>query len=563
MPTIDPDLIPSVNAGGLLSRLTTDPNLVIRWLTGQDPAYAAVLNRPTIDAVVQILVLAKSLDNISIKLGSSLYFPYLEQPQIDYGTANTDVPLSLVYDMHISVPQKWENVRLVRVKRMSGDNATVSTGIIRFVFAANETDSTTEVALFTADYRIDSSDTYQLVRIDKAVATTTETVVIDSGEQNTVDGFIIFKTLDVTTDAIYDSFITGVAPPGATDEGSDGFYSTPTTYDVIASTINPTISHGTGLLVNHAWNCIPDLATSVNTWVGAFNYPFEDGVNLTSSSHASTIIPDVLFKEFSIVAPSGDKPTGDVTGTTFPVYVSRITRDDASSDQITFYFSTYNVESPTTTAIEFAKLTLLRANTAGTIVKIIPNENLFPTKAGDADYMQGFGTGHVVLSSKWGTSSEITDFFDSLLTIVDSDPAAEFTESSTRLSSFAVSRVPQYTPTSGQAEALLSTTPSTSPSSTARFITEADQGEGTQVDFTNAGLADATVNHPAIERYGYTGSLAHRIVKLIVDSSDDTLNYETDILPRLTILFGRAPVFGDVWFDGTRMKTWTGDTWLS
>jgi hypothetical protein len=465
--------------------------------------------------------------------------------------------------MHVSIPQKWENLRLIRVKRMSGDNATNSTGVIRFVFAANESNSVTEVVLFTADYRIDSSDTYQLVRIDKPEVTATEITILDSGEHNTVDGFIIFKTLDVDTDSVYDSFITAIAPPGATEEGSDGFYTSPTTYDVIASIVNPSILHGTGLLVNHAWNSIPDLATSVSTWIGAFNYPFEDGVNLTSSSHASTIIPKVLFKEFSIVAPSGDKPTGDVTGTTFPVYVSRITRDDASSDQITFYFSTYNVESPTTTAIEFAKLTLLRTYTSGRIVKIVPNENLFPTKAGDTNFMQGFGTGHVVLSSKWGTSSEITDFFDSLLTIISDSPAAEFTEDSTRISSFGAARVPQYTPTIGQAQALLSTTPDVSPSSTARFITEADQGAGTQVDFANSGLAESTLNHPAIERYGYAGSLAHRIVKLIVDSSDNTLDYTSDILPRLTLLLGRVPVFGDQWWDGTRIKTFIDDVWVS
>jgi hypothetical protein len=68
----------------------------------------------------------------------------------------------------------------------------------------------------------------------------------------------------------------------------------------------------------------------------------------------------------------------------------------------------------------------------------------------------------------------------------------------------------------------------------------------------------------AIQRYGYTGSLCHRVVKLIVlgdELGSDPNFYDNQILPRLNILLGRDPVFGDVWYNGTRFVTYNGDTW--
>ncbi len=345
--------------------------------------------------------------------------------------------------------------------------------------------------------------------------------------------------------------------------GSDGFYTSPSVYEVTDSTDG--LSHGTGLLVSSAWNSIPAVDSDINTWISAFNYPFADSADRTSVDHPSITIPVGLFKEFNIVAPAGDRPTGDVSGENFPVYINRILRNDASADELTIYFSTFNVESPSIVPVEFASLVISRDDTQDTILQIVPEAHLFPTVSTNADFHQGFGKGHVVLSSLWsGSTSVVDDFFDSFLTIIDAVADATFTEESGRVSSFGVSRVPQFTPTSGQSEALRGSTASTSPpSSTNRFVTEDDQGLGTQVDFSvETSLPADKRTNADIERFGYTGSLGHRVVKLVVDSSGDSHNYTDDILPRLVVLFGRNPVFGDFWWDGTRLKFFNGDTWV-
>jgi hypothetical protein len=97
-----------------------------------------------------------------------------------------------------------------------------------------------------------------------------------------------------------------------------------------------------------------------------------------------------------------------------------------------------------------------------------------------------------------------------------------------------------------------------------RFIVEDDQGLGTQVDFsTEASIPVDKRDNPDIERIGYTGTLAHKIVWLIVDSDGQDHDYSTDVLPRLKILLGRDPAFGDFWWDGTRLKFYNGDTWVA
>lgn len=99
------------------------------------------------------------------------------------------------------------------------------------------------------------------------------------------------------------------------------------------------------------------------------------------------------------------------------------------------------------------------------------------------------------------------------------------------------------------------------PSTDNRYVTELDQGLGNQVDLEAvAGI----VSNASIDRYGYSGSLCHKMIKMVIDATDlgnDTTFYTNEILPRLTALLGRAPQFGDYWFDGTRFKIFNGDTW--
>jgi len=577
MPTINSNLLPTIDPGQLVNRLTTDTSLAIRWLVATDPVYFETLNRPLADIAVRQLIMAKTLDTINLRLGHQALFPFVIQPRIVSGTTVDDIPLGWVWDMNISMPKKWENLRLAKIKRVSGQNASGSTliydGSVRLVFTANEVGSTTEVSIFQTDYVLDSDLTYQIMPIEIPTSAE-ETNPIDSGEAETIAGWITFRTLD-TTDVDVQDFFDLLAPPTGGTEGSGGEYSSPTVYEVQDSDpggpSNPSdfdplaLSHGSGLLTLSAWNPIPSLDSDVETWLTAFNYPFDETALLQSGTHPTIIVPKAIFKEFNIVAPASDEPTGDSTGTYYPVWLSAIERLDAQADNLRFYFSTYSVGEPTgTTPIEFAVLDLSRDDTEGKVLPIIQNDHLFPTYPTNAEFYQGFGLGFVVLSRKWGTtSSELDEFFDLFLSVIDVPAKVGFSKTSGRVSSYGISRVPDTIPTAGQSEALFgSRFPDLTPSSDNRYIVELDQGLGTAIDFsTSTGLAvDKRVNVD-IEDIGYTGSLAHRIIKLVVNSGGTAHDYDTDILPRLMILLGRAPAFGDYWYDGTRLKFFNGDAW--
>ncbi len=67
----------------------------------------------------------------------------------------------------------------------------------------------------------------------------------------------------------------------------------------------------------------------------------------------------------------------------------------------------------------------------------------------------------------------------------------------------------------------------------------------------------------AIDRYGYTGGLCHKLVKLVIESDQlgsDPNIYANEILPRLRALYGRDPIFGDQYFNGTRILTYVFTT---
>jgi hypothetical protein len=321
------------------------------------------------------------------------------------------------------------------------------------------------------------------------------------------------------------------------------------------------------MLIASAWNAIPSLDSDLQIFLSTLNYPFGLDATRSSVSPVSTIvIPQGIFREFNIVAPAGDEPTGDTSGRFYPVWVNRIQRDDTSSDSLTWFFATYNVtDIPSTVPIEFASLTVTRSMAAGDVVAILPIDDLWNATGSDAaDWQQGFGKGHVVLSSLWGgSSSTIGDFFDSFIPVIDVPAEVIFSKVNTRLSAWAISRVPKTIPTVGQSEALRGSRDGKStPNGENRYVVEADQGLGDKVDFaTDTRLAPDRRNNSDIERFGYTGSLAHRVVLLAVNSNGVVHDYPNDVLPRLRILLGRDPIFGDFWYDGVRLKFFNGDTW--
>lgn len=580
MTTINPAMVPTKAPGTLFSALTgDDPTLNIRWLTALDPVFYEVFNRPLSDTILRQLVIAKAVDNLQLRLGHDALFPFIVQPLVASGTTEVDLPIGLIWDFHASMPKKWENLRLAKVKRISGTNGTEGyTGKLRLIFTANIENSVTEVALFQSDFIIDSTLTYQLNRLT-VVSSAEESVVINPGETETIAGFIIFRTMDLTLSSTQD-FLDLVAPPTDTnDSDSDGEYDNPAIYEIVDSVAGGTavtddyssvaISHGTGLMTDSAWNAIPQLDSDIQTWITSFNYPFDAGANRISTTGIT--IPNGLFREFDIAAPAGDQPTGDSSGTFYPVWINRIERIGTGSNQLRFFFATYNVTdtesdgTPSTNPIEFASLDLIRSYLDGRIIEITPIENL-QLQSGLTEFQQGFGRGHVVLSSIWdGTSTIVADFFDSFDLIATTPPDTEFTLASTRISSFGLSRIPKYIPTIGQSQALVGSTERFTvplpPSFDNRYVCEDDQGLGNQIDLeAQAGITPAV----GIDRYGYSGALNHRIIKLVTDSEQvgsDNNFYETEVLPRLRILLGRDPQFGDFWFNGTRLFFFNGDTW--
>jgi hypothetical protein len=574
MPALNPDLVPTINPGQLFSRLTTDVSLAIRWLVATDPAYFDNLNRPTADVAIRQLIIAKTLDTINLRLGHQALFPFVIQPRVIGGTVVTDVPLGWIWDMHPSMPKKWEDLRLAKIKRVAGLNpgsGSDYTGKLRLVFTANEVGSATEVSIFQVDYIIDSDLTYQIMPISVPTSSE-ESQPLSPGESETVAGWVTFRTMDLT-DATVQAFLDVLEPPVGTEDSS-GEYPNPTVYEIQDSDPggpqNPSdfdilaMSHGSGLLTLSAWNPIPQLDSDVETWLLAFNYPFGETASLQSVTHPTIFVPFALFKEFNVVAPASDEPTGDASGNYFPVWLSAIERLDAEADNLRFYFSTYAVTPKTTSPIEFATLDLNRDFTEDRLVPILASEHLFPAYEDNDDFVQGFGLGFVVLSRKWGvTSSEIDIFFDLFKGIIESPPKIAFSKDGGRVSSYGISRVPQTIPTLGQWEALFGTKhPDFPPNENNRFIVDKDQGLGDAVDFRVDGtLPPDKRNNPDIEPIGYTGALAHRVVRLVINSAGQDHDYTDDILPRLQILLGRAPAFGDFWYDGTRLKFFNGDTW--
>ena len=569
MPTINPDLVPTINPGDLFDDFTGDSSLNIRWLTAVDPVYFEILNRPLADLALRQLILAKALDDLNVSLGYQAIFPFIIPPQVEDGSTVVDIPIRVFWDFHTSMPVRWTNLRLARIDRLDGSNGSTYDGTLRFIFsaqAAGSVTSTAEVAIFYADYEIDSNLTYQRVRITPATAAAVPGfTVISSGSAVTIDGEIIFRTLDqseTTTQAFYDLLAPGTGAQ----------------YEIVDSTGDATdpdfdaspLSHGSGMLTSSAFNLITPVDAEPITWLEAFNYPFDMDVTLEANDSSGIIITDGLFREFEITAPAGDEPTNDTTGAFFPVWISKIERDgSASVPTLTFYFSTYGID-PTdpTNAIEFATLVLTDDMLVGQVVGIVPEDHLFPNKSSSL-FHQEFGRGHVTLSSKWDlTGGEVDAFFGSFPLLVGATSTVTFSASGTRISSWGISRVPQYSPTAGQSAALDGTaserTIAIDPSSANRYVVELDEGLGDIVDLD---AQSAISSNAAISRYGYMGTRSHKLVHLVVDpdlasTDDDPTFYADEVLPRLRVLLERDPVFGDTWYNGNRFMQFNGDSWV-
>jgi len=587
MPVITPSLVPTIPPGSLFQALTTKTSLNIRWLTSLDPVFYEVLNRPHADIAVRQLILAKAIDILNLGLGHQALFPYLIQPQVAAGSGVVDVPLTWIWDMNASLPAKWQKLRLAKIKRISGtttasdgtDGSTLYTftGKLRLIFTGQQGDAS-ETALVMADYAIDNQQTYQPVQLIPVPASE-EAITANLADQASMAGYLIFKTLDPSQLLVQQFLLTLAPPPPSTPVGSDGHYTTPTVYplaDAVPNSVqgwyNPlVVSHGTGLLGASAWNAIPTLAADVQSWVNAFNYPFDAIANRMATN--GLIMPLGMFREFSLTVPAGDQPTGDTSGTFFPVWITRIVRIDQSGHHLRYFFATYNVTdlAPAPTPIEFATMDLLSTMTPGEIVDIDPASNLqLQAGADQGTFDQHFGRGHVVLSDQWGPAANqgIQAFFTAFGQMAESVAEADFTPSATRLSSFGLSRVPKYTPTIGQAQALAGSSgrldPPANPSDSNRFVTELDQGGGMTIDLESQ---PGITPDPAIQRFAQTGALCHRIVRMVVDPTqmpegvDNDVYYNTVVLPRLTILLGRLPMFGDGWYNGTRFMWHNGDTW--
>lgn len=590
MPTISSDLIPSIAPGSIFDNFVNDSNLNIRWLTARDPAFYEAINRPIADVAVRQLIISKTIDAIQLRLSHQNVYPFIIPAKVNTGTTEVFLPSSWIWDLHVSVTKKWEYLRLAKIQRLSGQNnstdSDLPTGRLRLIFSGEQQNSNVEVSLFYVDYVIDTTLEYQYARIIPVDSTIGETNYVEEAEAETITGFITFRYLD-PADKVDGEFIDSLQPPvSGTDVNSDGFYDTPASYEIVDSEAGGTnveddfsllsVSHGTGLLTPSSFNLIPPLDSDINSWLIAFNYPFRVNASLTSASPINITLPKPLFNEFNLTVPASDEPsnmslTPDSSGLFSPVWISKIRRCDDTANTLQFFFSTYNIkfEQESTDPVEFALLELNRNYSSGQVVEISQLDpfNIVLEDGSEKNlFDQDFGRGHVVLSNLWGDDTDVIDnFFDSFQVLLDDPADVTFNKSDTLIGNIgALSRVPKFIPNFGQYLALNGTTSDRNspiyPSNDNKFVTEQDQGLGDEVNFSNV---DGISENIDIEPIAYSGSLAHKSFVLIVDSKGEDHNYNDDILPRIRHLLGRDPVPFDVWFDGTRIKTFTPNgTWI-
>ena len=572
MPNIDSSLIPLVTPGNTFTVLTDNETLAVRWLTAQDPHFFDTYNRPMADIVVRQLILAKSIDQLGLRLGHQTNFPFLVEATVDVSSATLSLPASWIWDTHPALSDDWENLRLAVIQRYPGESnidTSTYTGIMRLVFTANPVGSSTEVGIFYVDYEIDSSLSFQ-IRTIKPCTEKEYPTSLPTEEWGSIAGFVTFRTLDTEG---YSEFFAALAP----SSDSTGTEGNPENYEITDTPAGgegvdgdysyTAVSHGTGMLVNSAYNVIPPIGVTANSVLTALNYPWRYGTSLTSTDQKSTI-PDLLFNSFILTAPMGDRFEAEKEN--FEVYCTKIRRLDSSANQLKMYFSTNDtiIGSTSEELIEFATVILNRNDQGtggpGTVIEIVPANNLRNNNVSDAElFYQNFGSGHVILSSEWATDSSINDFFDSFLDIVD-EPADRFFNA--QLNEFGLHRTPQNIPTLGEDLALQGSTSRRedpiNPSDDNRYVTEYDQGLGDKVDFREY---EDIEDNDDINPEAYKGSVLIKSVVLLVNTANNArFNYTDDILPRLKVLLGRDPIHGDEWFDGTIFKRYDGisESWI-
>lgn len=574
MPTIIPEQVPTVNPGSLFYVLTTNNSLAVRFMTAQDPHYFDAYNRPMADIALRQLILAKTIDQIGLRLSHQALFPFLIPTTVDVGTAKISLPVAWLWDCHVSLNEKYTALRLAQVERISGQNnpsASTFTGKFKLIFTATVDDGAVETGIFTAEYEIDSSLSFQIVAISPCTESEFSPA-LPTSEVGSIAGYVIFRTLNQTTEA---GFLTALAPPTGGTALTDGSFAVPAVYDVSDSVTGGSsvtddfkldaVSHGTGILVASAFNALPSVQTDEPAILSALNYPWRTGARLTSLDSKSTI-PNNLFSIFEMNAPMGDRDTSNANP--YPVYLTKIRRLDSAAASIELFFSTMNtiIGNTSEDLTEFASLVLNKSDFGtsgpGTEIRIYPTNNLIDnTDPAAVLKRQNFGTGYVVLNSTWANDTAILDLFTGLTTIVDVPADRVF---KAELGEFALRRAPSTVPTIGQSQAMEgSTARRTSPNAPSdgnRFVTEGDQGIGDPLNFTEHSFP----SNPDIEDIGYTGSLlTKKFIMKVNTANDANFNYADDILPRMRLLLGgRDPIFGDVWYDGTVFKTFNGDTWI-
>lgn len=565
---INPNTIPNVVPGQLLSTLTTDDDLSVRYHYIGEPIHYGILNRPLTDLEYRNLILARSIDQLQAAYGSTVNYPFLNTPYITNGVSNIKIPTGLLWDVALSIPESWSNVRLFGVQRISGENAGTGeyTGTIRLLLSAAPVGTDTEHIIRSYDLDLETILSYTITSGEEVTASNAGTV-LPALDRSKFFGYVVLTSPDYTSQEWID-FLEFVMPPNDTTTNSSGEYVNPALYEVVDSEAGSTngtndfdddvISHGTGILAQSTISYIPGRTILSEAVFAAVNYPF--GLNASRTNVDNVEIPLGIFSELSIIAPDNDGGSTD-----YPVWVSRIRK--LATNSIEMIFSTYPIVGTNQPPVEFSKITLDSTMTTDTMVKMVPTNNLYGTT--DENFNQNFGLGHVILGDMWSSGdNRKTSFFNKTNALTGTDPITNFTMPQTRLSAFAVSRTPSYTPTLGQAGAMRGSSARKQapqhPSINNRYVTENDYGIRSQIDLN---AVPNIPTHVAIERYGYIGGSAPRTFSLCIDRSlvsDDFEDYYTvHILPRMRAILGSDPEFGDVWYDGTRFWRFNGQTWLT
>ena len=567
---IDPNTVPTIVPGQLLNTLTNNDNLSVRYHFIDEPVHFAILNRPLTDLEYRNLILARSIDQLQAAYGSTINYPFLNVPYVTDGTTSVRVPTGLLWDITFSIPEGWSNVRLFGVQRVSGENAGTGdyTGTIRLLFSAAPQGTDTEHIVKSYDLDLESVLSYSISPGEEVLSSSVGTV-LPALDRSKFVGYATLLSPDLSSQEWVD-FLDFVAPPGDDTTGSNGEYITPATYEVVDSEAGSesgtndfdadSISHGTGMLAQSAINYIPGRTVQAEAVLSAINYPFTASSTRLNADNIE--LPVGLFSELSIIAPDNDGTSSD-----YPVWISKIRK--LSSTSFELIFSTYPIVGVSQPPVEFSKVTLSSTMTSNTLVVITPTSNLYGTS--DTNFSQNFGTGHVVLGDMWSSGDgRKTTFINKIVALTGTDPTSTYTVAQSKLSAHAVSRVPSYTPTLGQAGALRGSsarkqTP-VHPTIDNRYVTESDYGIRSQIDLH---AVSGITEQASIERYGYLGGSASRTFSLCLDRSlisDDFEDFYTvHILPRMKAILGdpEGPAMGDRWFDGTRFWTYTGSVWLA